>query len=125
MTSAIKSEGIREHEPLMELVRRIVGQQADAYSDQEWQNWDQPRWNGEAAVPSNRNPPRSLTIDRMINVLKSLSPLTRDGLTKFYFGRQRQETICGEMQISLAEFLMWKAALKASYYEQIEGQSWL
>ena len=123
LTSAIQTEGIREHEPLMELVRRIVGQQADAYSDQEWQNWNHPGW--DAAIPRDNKLPRSQTIDRMITELKNLPPRAREALTRFYFGQQPQEKICGEMQVSLAEFLLWKAGLKTSYYEHGEGQSWI
>ncbi len=125
LTSAIRSEGIREQEPLMELVRKIVGRQAAEYSDQESLNWNHPGLHGQGVVPSDSKIPRSQSIDQMIKVLKSLPPRAREALTRFYFGQQPQEKICLEMQVSLADFVLWKVGLKTSYYENVEGQSWI
>jgi RNA polymerase sigma-70 factor, ECF subfamily len=122
LVNAIKTQDLREHEPLVGLVRTIVLKQVAADSDRDVQNRSQRGVESPGMILDHRCDPDKKAIhlqnkDRMVTVLRSMSLRDQEALTRFYFHEQTQERICEEMQLSETEFLLLKARAKASFGE--------
>ena len=121
MMEAIKSDDLREQHSLVRLVHSIIKKTIAAYSGKECPNRRQFVGGRTVAISDNSRPDMEAlhlkNVAHMVTVIRSTFLRDQEAITRFYYLQHTKERICGEMNISEAQFVEMKAHVKAKFRE--------
>jgi RNA polymerase sigma-70 factor, ECF subfamily len=110
---AVRGGQLREPDRLMGFVRTVAKRSVVAHIRNATAQRRRFVPEAEVQAPSKQSPDAGIAererIEKIRNVLRSLSARDREILERFYFKEQAAEQICGEMRLTVTQFRLYKS----------------